>query len=312
MTRENLQQPAQEPGTLSILGRKFLSLVSGRYSLRQVLLRVNRSPLRHVVKAVATLSDLPGKRRRRAYARTVAPVPEVGALRRDGYCRVQPEPALLAELREAANERWQRIGEESRRANKTYLKAFITADLKAGRIGNDSIFVRFATQPAVVDLVAAYFGEAPYLTYVAVDLSEYAGETLSTSQLWHRDYDDTKVVKLFTYLTDVPDTAHGPFTFLPPDLSKKIRATAAAHLADRIVFSRVSPQAVTRMTAPAGTTFLVDTGRCYHMGSRVEAGRERLMFTACYITRPSIYPKYFNTVAVRAPLGERERLLLLP
>ena len=296
----------------SILARKFGGLLSGRYSAMQVLQRINRSPLKHAVKAISTATDVPGKLSRRAYAKSLGERPEVGSLRSSGYCRIAPDPALLDELRTAAERRRGEVGDEHRRSNKSYLKAFIAQDLAAGRIDNASVYVRYALQPGVVDVVAKYFGEAPYLSYVALDLSEYAGATLTTSQLWHQDHDDTRVVKLFTYLTDVPDLEYGPFTFVDPEVSKAIRGSVATHLSDEAVVSRVPPAAVLRMTGSAGSSFLVDTGRCYHMGSRVASGRERLMYTACYITWPAIYPDFRNQIAVTGALTEREKLLLLP
>jgi hypothetical protein len=296
----------------SVLAHKLGRLLSGRYSALQVLQRINRSPLKHVVKAISTATGMPDKLRRRAYAKALPPRPAVAALRTDGHCPVVPDAALYAELMEAAARRRDAVGEEHRRRNKGYLKAFIAQDLAAGAIDNTSIYVRYALQPQVVDLVAAYFGEAPYLSYVALDLSEYAGETLATSQLWHQDHDDTKVVKLFTYLTDVPDLAYGPFTFVGPEASTAIRGSVATHLSDEAVDGSVAANEVLRMTGPAGSSFLVDTGRCYHMGSRVQPGRQRLMYTACYITWPAIYPDFRNHIRVRGELTGRERLLLLP
>jgi hypothetical protein len=296
----------------SILTHKLGRLLRGRYSALQVLQRINRSPLKHVIKMISTATDVRGKSVRRAYAKAVREAPEVGTLRVSGYCEISVDRALMEELVEAAARRTGEVGEEHRRHNKGYLKAYIAEDLEAGRIDNTSIYVRYALQPRVVDLVAKYFGEAPYLSYVALDLSEYAGETLATSQLWHQDHDDTKVLKLFTYLTDVPDLAHGPFTFLNPEASKAIRGTVATHVSDAAVSSQVPSSAFLNMTRPAGSSFLVDTGRCYHMGSRIAPGKRRLMYTACYITWPAIYPDFRNRIAVSGELSERERLLLLP
>jgi hypothetical protein len=296
----------------SIVAHKLGKLLRGRYSALQVLQRINRSPLKHVVKAISTATDVPGKIARRAYAKALREAPEVDALRTRGYSEVATDPALLEALTAAAAQRREEVGEEHRRRNKGYLKAFISQDLDAGRIDNSSIYVRYALQPQVIDVVAKYFGEAPYLSYVALDLSEYAGETLETSQLWHRDHDDTKVVKLFTYLTDVPDLAHGPFTFVNPEASKAIRGSVATHLSDEAVVDRVAPGDFSRMVRPAGSSFLVDTGRCYHMGSRIAPGKQRLMYTACYITWPAIYPDFRNRFVAIGPLSEREKLLLLP
>lgn len=216
--------------TVALLSRKLLDLLSGRYSTIQLLQRINRTPLRHLIKAAVTLTYLGAKARRRQYARRLTVTNEVRELRDSGICRPQIDPALLKELSDSARGRWNGIGEQHRRSNKTYLRAFIAGDLDAGRIDNRSIFIRFAAQPSLVELVAAYFGEAPYLSYVALDLSEYAGEVLSTSQLWHRDHDDTKVVKLFVYLTDVASGLDGPFTFIRPQASRRISGVTATHL----------------------------------------------------------------------------------
>ena len=295
-----------------MLARKFGKLLSGRYSAMQVLQRINRSPMKHVVKAISTATDVRGKLARRAYAKGLRETPEVVSLRTAGCCEIEADGALLEELRTAAARRAVDVGEDHRRLNKGYLKAYIAQDLAKGRIDNASIYVRYALQPRVVDVVAKYFGEAPYLSYVALDLSEYAGETLATSQLWHQDHDDTKVVKLFTYLTDVSDLAHGPFTFLSPEASKAVRSSVSTHVSDAAVLDRVPPTALSRMIRSAGSSFLVDTGRCYHMGSRIAPGRQRLMYTACYITWPAIYPDFRNHIAVSSALSEREKLLLLP
>ena len=295
----------------SIFGRKLGRLIKGGYTPMQVLQRINRSPLRHVVKAAASATDPAGKARRRAYAQALPATPAVEALRARGHCAAAVDATLLRELFDAAALRRAGIGEEHRRANKGYLKAFIANELAAGRIDQRSIYVRFALQPSVVEVVAKYFHEAPYLSYVALDLSEYAGPQLETSQLWHRDYDDTKVVKLFVYLTDVPDQPHGPFTLVSPRASRAIRATLSQHLPDDAV-GRVPQSEISSVTAAAGTAFMVDTGRCYHMGSRVAPGRERVMYTACYITWPAIYPDFRNRIAVTGDLDEREKLLLLP
>jgi hypothetical protein len=297
---------------VAILSRKLINLLGGRYSATQILQRVNRTPLRHVVKAAVTVTHFEEKVRRTRYARGVAKPRDVEDLRLSGICHPSIDIALREELIRTGLSLWRSIGEEHRRTNKGYLKGFIAKDLLAGRIDNRSIFVRFASQPDVVDLVAAYFGEAPYLSYVALDLSENVDGELSMSQLWHRDHDDTKVVKLFVYLTDVDSELNGPFNFIPPEPSARINAIEATHLADDKVFLRVPRDAVIRVTASAGAAFLVDTGRCYHMGSRVAPGRYRLMYTASYISRPAIYPNFLNTIAIKEPLSERERLLLLP
>lgn len=125
----------------------------------------------------------------------------------------------------------KKAAEADRRTNKGYLRAFLAKDLAAGKISNESVYIRFAAQRGIVD-------------------SE--------------------------------------------------------------VFSTVQSDNLTRMFGDPGAGFLVDTGRCYHMGSRVGQGKRRLMFTACYVSRPAIYPDFLNRISISAPLTRAEQLLLQP
>ena len=52
-------------------------------------------------------------------------------------------------------------------------------------------------------LANAYMGMRSYLRAVDMWLNLPTGEPPKLSQLWHRDYDDIRNVKVFVYLTDV-------------------------------------------------------------------------------------------------------------
>ena len=109
---------------------------------------------------------------------------------------------------------------------------------------------------------------------------------MSYSQLWHLDHDDKRVCKLFIYLTDVRDTADGPLTFIPAPKSRPFRNTLKSHMSDDKVFSiRWTGTAVKEMVAPRLSSFIVNTARCLHMGSRILSDRTRLLYTATYFNR---------------------------
>ncbi len=77
----------------------------------------------------------------------------------------------------------------------------------------------FATrsQPAALRIIGDFMHDLPQLSDVVLTLSQPTpNQALSFSQLWHLDHDDKRVCKLFIYLTDVQNTADGPFTFIPP------------------------------------------------------------------------------------------------
>ncbi|MFZ4405004.1 MAG: hypothetical protein ACOYOK_12945, partial [Pseudobdellovibrionaceae bacterium] len=45
-----------------------------------------------------------------------------------------------------------------------------------------------------------------------------------------------------------------------------------------------------QMIKPKLSCFVVDTSKCYHMGSRLQKEHKRLLYTALYIGLPSVYP----------------------
>jgi hypothetical protein len=155
----------------------------------------------------------------------------------------------------------------------------------------DNPFVAFALQPAVISVLARIFGELPLLDDVLLTLSRPNGKALAFSQLWHRDYDDTRTVKIFIYLTDVVSKEDGPFTFVDGPLSDLLGSSLRSRRDDKEISRRIPTEAVREMVAPRLSVFMVDTSRCLHMGSRVAPGHVRLLYTASYISVPRLYPE---------------------
>lgn len=163
--------------------------------------------------------------------------------------------------------------------------------MQDGRLSADNIFVQYALQPAVVNVIASALGEIPWLDYVLLSYSQHTGEELKSSQLWHRDHDDVRVVKLFSYLTDVEEDGDGPFTFLPRQSTDKFGyPLLGSHFPDDQVFEKVPRGDVKVMKAPCLASFMVDTAKCLHMGSRMAPGHGRLLYTATFFAFPRMYP----------------------
>ena len=121
--------------------------------------------------------------------------------------------------------------------------------------------------------------------------SRHTGEDLASSQLWHRDHDDVRVIKFYTYLTDVEEDGDGPFTFLPRQSTDRFGfPLLSSHFPDERVFDKVSRTEVKVMKAPRLASFMVDTSKCLHMGSRIAPGHGRLMYTATFVAFPRIFP----------------------
>lgn len=155
-----------------------------------------------------------------------------------------------------------------------------------------SAIVRYALQPKTIDMAAAYLGEAPYIALIGVLLSHGTeNDSWQESQLWHRDYDDRKMVRFFTYCTDVKDERDGMFTFIPKHISKKVKNT---FFPSRITDDAMDEQGYLKdaksIGGPAGTCFYVDTRNCYHLGSRVALGHTRIALLVTYLTYASQQP----------------------
>lgn len=265
---------------------------------RRILWHINRTPAAAAIKAARRMAARPEVAERRALARTLARTPEAAAvaanLRRDGYSRADAvlEPESLAALASAVRPKddTAEAGPSVFGAHKDIWRHLLDGEMVDGSLPADSPFARFALQPTLLAALAEYYGELPMLDYVTVTYSGPVEGELKYSQLWHRDYDDTKVVKLFVYLTDVGDE-DGPFTFLPGPQSDRVGFSLRSHRPDAALAGRVDLAAAVRMTGARLSAFLVETSRCLHMGSRVAPGHERLMYTATFIGVPRIYPE---------------------
>ena len=139
----------------------------------------------------------------------------------------------------------------------------------------DSPYMRLALSDEVVAVVSAYLGMVPVLAYVDVWYSPHVEKAPWSSQLFHLDHADVTQIKLFLHCGDV-GPASGPLTVLTALDSKRL----AKRVNYRLEQTRVTDEAVTAavgrdrtvLDGPRGTAHFVDTSRCFHFGSRVQAG----------------------------------------
>lgn len=294
-------------------------MISSSPLFRRALWHANRTPVSRVSKAVLSALHRDELEARRSAARALKIPGAVAArsadLAENGYAMLGDllDPALLADLDAASAERMAHATEREGQQvamHKSFWVRLLDAEAVGGGFDVDNVFVRFALQPAVVAFVAGYLGELPRLTDVLLTYSRPASAALSYSQLWHRDYDDTHTVKVFVYLTDVLEFGDGPFTFLPGPPSDRVGFMLRSHQADDAFLARTQPSAVKEMRGPKLTAFACETSRCVHMGSRVQPGHARLMYTATFVSAPSLYPAGAPRFRATRPLSSDERLLL--
>lgn len=252
--------------------------------------------------------------RRRKLARKLAPDQRarLDVLLQEGCGPATPDldPALLAEVCAALRERLANQPTDPA-VIRSKGKDFWTHLLDAKDLETDSPFVRLALQPAVIDMVSGYLGEVPYLAYIHVTVSRPTEvENYKSSQLWHEDYDDRKVLKLFIYCTDVADEDDGAFTYLPKPVSDRVpNSFFPKRISDEEMARHVTDKDISRMTGPAGTAFYVDTRNCYHLGSRIAPGHHRIAYMASFISFASLMA-FDNEIKIKGSPSELERLVL--
>lgn len=108
------------------------------------------------------------------------------------------------------------------------------------------------------------------------------------SQLWHRDYEDKKLIKLFIYFKDVVDTS-GPFYYVRASHTGgkygqlfKTKPPLGVVIDERDVLKAVDKLDVVKLMPKAGTIIFADTYGIHKGGHCLE--EERQVFTCTYTT----------------------------
>jgi hypothetical protein len=144
--------------------------------------------------------------------------------------------------------------------------------------------LKVALDLKLLEIVAGYLGMWPVLHSVGAWLNYPTDEPASSSQLWHHDPEDLKIIKTFIYLEGV-ERDNGPFTYVPGTQPFGSNVARAAHCDSRRVtdeaLDRVFPPNTWRVcTGPAGTMIVADT-LGFHRGGKPLVGT-RLLVTFTY------------------------------
>jgi len=237
------------------------------------------------------------------------------ALRRDGIVLTSIQDffgdlRLFEELESAVWDCETKAAEELRKAqmdvgvdggrSKDYVVSLLGA---LPVLDPSSIFVRFALQPELMDIVNSYFGMLTKLRYYNVWHTFPTLADPKASQLWHRDPEDRAVLKLFVYLTDVDEEA-GPLSYAPGTQARgsikiepesnlfKEGQTYVSRSNDTQMRAILPPECWVTAVGPKGTIVLADT-RGYHKGGWARE-RERVVYTCMFASQASTSPEVFR------------------
>ena len=165
-------------------------------------------------------------------------------------------------------------------------KDFLINLVKYGNgVPPDEPLLKVALDQQLLEIVAAYLEMWPTLFSIAAWLNYPTDQPPAVSQLWHRDPEDLRLIKVFIYLSDVEEHS-GPFSYLPATHSfgaaveQARRCGNSLRLSDAKV-SKVFPPSTWKVcTGSAGSMILADTVG-YHRGGKPTSG-VRILATFTY------------------------------
>lgn len=166
------------------------------------------------------------------------------------------------------------------------------ADYELRDVVNCPQVMELANHPRLLALASSYLGCAPTISTIGIRWS-YPAEQIAGVQSFHRDPDDWKTLKVFTYLTDVDEGA-GPHVYIAGSHRDRQPVTARRY-SDQEVAEKYGEAAQISVCGPRGAMFMADTAGI-HKGAAVTTGR-RLMLEVGYTLLP-IYAMEYNPVAL--------------
>ena len=148
----------------------------------------------------------------------------------------------------------------------------------------DGPLLKVALDEKLLETISGYLGFWPGLYSIDAWLNFPTDAPPAYSQLWHRDPEDLRQIKVFIYLSEVH--AHsGPFTYIPrtqpfgADAGKARRYEHKKRLSDKEM-QKVFPQSAWRVcTGEPFTMVLADTLGYHRGGKPTEGTRTLITFT---------------------------------
>lgn len=161
----------------------------------------------------------------------------------------------------------------------------------------DSAILRLALDPNILQVITGYMGIKPVLHAVGSWYNFPTHQDASHSQLWHRDPEDVKIVKVFIYLDPV-GPENGPFAYLPrthpmaeySDISPE--HTHLRRITDAEMEKSFERQHWIECTGPAHSMIMAETVG-FHRGGYVREGH-RMLVSFTYTSAKPQKPRWLR------------------
>lgn len=193
-------------------------------------------------------------------------------------------------------------------------KDFLVSVVKDTEFAEHPDILNLMISREMLETVSAYFGSVPVLSAASLWWTP-PNASVQQSQLYHRDAEDQRQLKVFFNLTDVSEEA-GPLTYFDAQSSSLIRdkiGYSTVRLDDETVEAFAGTTQPAKATGPSGSGLMLDTSRCLHYGSRgnkVERLVLMFQFTSFYAPK-SRWPDWASALSGRdIALDDLQRLAL--
>lgn len=273
--------------------KTFRSVLAGDF--QRLWMIILKTPLAHAFAALNKRIHFNIYSRRAQFYKTLelSPLQQrlLQTLETEGYVRTDElfSPEDFKNLQNFLTERLKSVNlahKTSARDDKDYWLRLSDTDFAQGAKSSHPL-VEPSLKETLLKIVNGYLKQAGFIEYIILTFSPPTQYPLKKSQLWHHDYDNTNMVKFFIYLSDVNESASGPFTLYSRPNSQKIKnSLIPSQLSDENIGHQIPLENSIELKGPKFSTFLADTSKCYHMGSRVAEGHWRLMVSTLYTALP--------------------------
>lgn len=144
----------------------------------------------------------------------------------------------------------------------------------------DNPVMQLAFSKEIFDVATDYFGGHFIMDSIQVLYSWPTEGDLRESQMWHKDYGDSKSFHAIVYLNDVLDDKDGPFVFVDKKDTRRIaHSPIIRRISDAQFAKELGPGKVHSFKGKAGDVVMVDPAACYHYGSRCSKARLAIFIT---------------------------------
>ncbi|MBW4472472.1 MAG: hypothetical protein KME45_19180 [Stenomitos rutilans HA7619-LM2] len=189
--------------------------------------------------------------------------------------------------------------------NPAYPQIFTVTDLPA--------FSQWAQNQRLLNIIESYIGLP--VAFQGVHLRrDFANEHPVTTEFWHRDLEDRRVIKLFVYLSDVAIET-GPYEYIPRSktpaaIVRRIQASFAKRIETNPYDMGITDEEMAAIVpradwhtcvGAAGTVLFSDPVAVFHHGKSRTQGRSALFFvyTAQDPLRPQDCKQYSDRTYAR-------------